>query len=177
MQDNLRKKFVNITKGTKYITSFIDNQPTNIKFHDNVIEELLKYHPDEDKIKDVEYLIIRIRPPYNNKALYIKNKNDEHEDDVSYKYCLRALFDKFSEGENHIFKIMKSFRDAIHHTKRKEFFLNNMDDICQQCEKIDDNIHIDHYRYTFQQILDEYIYNNEINFASIEVFENSNNEY
>jgi len=71
---------------------------------------------------------------------------------------------------------MRAFRDVIGNTKRKEFFLNLTSNICQQCENTIDILHIDHHRITFQQILDEFLAENGIHFASIEVYEN-NNEY
>ena len=173
----LQNKFENITKGTKYVTSFINNQPIDTPFRDNDIELLLKCHPNEDKIKDIEYLVVKIRPPFNGKALYIKNYCDDTEDDVSYKYCLRALFNKYSKTENNVNRIMKTFRDVISNNKRKQFFLNFTGNICQQCEEFIDTLHIDHYKYTFQQLLDEFIYDNKIDFSSIKVLENNNNLY
>jgi hypothetical protein len=119
----LQDKFKNITNGAKYITAFINTQVIDKPFHDNDIESLLTYHPNEDKIKDIEYLVVRLRPPFNGKALYIKNKSNDTEDDVSYKCCLRALFDKYNKSENNINRIMRTFRDSIYSTKRKEFFL------------------------------------------------------
>jgi hypothetical protein len=174
----LQNKFKNITNGTKFVTSFINNQPINTPFRDNDIESLLNCHPNRYKIKNIEYqyLVVRIRPPFNGKALYIKNESEESEDDVSYKYCLRALFNKYSKSENNINRIMRTFRDVISNTKRKHFFLSFTSYICQQCENAIDNLHIDHYKFTFQQILDEFICDNEIDFSSIKVFEN-NNEY
>ena len=148
----LQNKFENITKGTKYVTSFINNQPIDTPFRDNDIELLLKCHPNEDKIKDIKYLVVKIRPPFNGKALYIKNYCDDTEDDVSYKYCLRALFNKYSKTENNVNRIMKTFRDVISNTKRKQFFLNFTGNICQQCEEF-------------------------IDFSSIKVLENNNNLY
>ncbi len=177
VKNYLQCKFENLTKGTKYVTSFITEQQIDTPFHDNDIESLLKYHPNEDKIKDIEYLIVRIRPPFNRKALYIKNKCDDNEEDVSYKYCLRALFGKYNKDENNINCIVRAFRDAISHTKKKTYFLEYTDNNCQQCGKETDELHIDHYRYTFQRILDEFICVNNISFSSIKVSENMNNLY
>jgi hypothetical protein len=177
VKNYLQSKFENLTKGTKYVTSLITNQLVDTPFRDSDIESLLKYHPSEEKIKDIEYLIVKIRPPYNRKALYIKNRCDESEEDVSYKYCLRVLFGKYNEDENNVNRIVRAFRDVISHTKKKDYFLDYRDNICQQCNKETDNLHIDHYRYTFQRILDEFIFNNNISFSSIKVFENTNNEH
>jgi hypothetical protein len=177
VKKQLQNKFGNITNGTKYVTSFINNQSINTPFRDNDIETLLTFHPNEEKIKEIEYIIVRLRPPFNGKALYIKNKYDDNEEDVSYKYCLRALFDKYNKTENNINRIMKTFRDTISNTKRKQFFLNYTGKICQQCKNNIYTLHIDHYQYTFQQLLDEFICDNKINFSSIKVFENSNNLY
>jgi hypothetical protein len=176
IKENLQRKFVNITKVTKHVTSLIDNQPMNMEFRDNDIESLLKCHPNEDKIRDVEYLIVRKHPRFNGKTLYIKNKDSKTEEDVSYKYCLRGLFGKYSKAENNLYRIKRAFRDAISDTKRKDLFLNHVN-TCQECGRVDQKVHIDHYRYTFQQLLDEFISENVINFSSIKVFENIKNEF
>ena len=175
----LKRKFINITKGTKYVTNIVNTLPLNIPFHDDYIEMLLKCHPNSNKIKNIEYLVVRIRPPFKRKALFIKNKCEEKEDDVSYKYCLRALFNKYNKKENNISRIMRTFRDVVSNTKKKEFWSKiTSDNICEECGTlICDKLHIDHFKYTFQQLLDEFIGNNKIIFASIKVFENEGKEY
>ena len=177
LKTQLQNKFGNITKGTKYVTSFVNNQSIDTPFRDNDIEKLLTFHPNDEKVKEIEYLIVRIRPPFNGKSLYIKNKYDVHEEDVSYKYCLRALFDKYNKTENNTHRIMQTFRITISNTKRRQFFLDYTGNICQQCRNNTDTLHIDHYQYTFQQLLDEFICDNKINFSSIKFYRNSNNLY
>jgi hypothetical protein len=174
----LQQKFVNITNGTRIVTSLINNKSIGTPFHDNDVESLLKCHPNVDKVRNIQYLVVRKRPPYNRPALYIKNEGQESETDVSYKASLEALFDKYSKTKNNAKRIMKTFRDAINNTKRKEFKLNFTSIICQQCENVIENdLHIDHNKYTFQQILDEFIGDKKIHFHSIKVFEKENNEH
>ena len=174
----LQQKFVNMTNGTRIVTSLINNKSIGTPFHDNDLESLLKCHPNVDKVRNIEYLVVRKRPPHYRPALYIKNEGEESEDDVSYKQCLRALFYKYSKTDNNANRITGTFRATIHNTKRKEFKLNFTSNICQQCENgIENDLHIDHYKYTFQQILDEFIGDTKIYFHSIKVFENDNNEY
>ena len=174
--DKLKTEFKNLSQGTKKITSIITNQNINIPFHDDLLEQLVNCHPTKGKIRDIDYLIVRIRPPYNKKALYIKNKDDEKEDDVSYKNCLRNLFGKFNNGKDNYDRILQAFRDTISETKRKDFFLNSNYKHCQDCG-LSNAINIDHFELPFQEIVDKFIFENNIDFCRIKVFENSSNLY
>jgi hypothetical protein len=174
--NTLKKELKNLTRGTKTITSFIEKQPIDIPFHNELLEQLVKQHPTKGKIRDIDYLIIRIRPPYNGKALYIKNKDDKPEDDVSYKSCLRNLFGKFNREKDNDAKILHAFRHTISETKRKDFFLNSNYKHCEDCG-LSDTINIDHFELSFQQILDEFIFVNNIDFCKLKVFENNDNLY
>lgn len=181
----LRQKLKNITTGTKYITSLIVNQPLNIPFRNEELELLLYQHPNTDKVTDIDYLIVKIRPPYNTKSLYVKNKNEDVEQDVSYKYCLKALFGKYSLDKNNHDRIMRAFRDAVGNSgKKRKFFEEtayiididgNYNGMCSKCNK-HDKIHIDHHNIPFQQILDNFIQEQDANliFSKIEVCENNN---
>ena len=70
-------------------------QSTNIPRDD---ETTLRTAPTSAKTSDkmtasrqntiTEYLIVKIRPPYNKKSLFVKNIREHDEQNVSYKYCL-----------------------------------------------------------------------------------------
>ena len=180
--ESIKKTFKNLTNGTKHITTTITNQPINIPFRNEEIELLLKQHPNKEKITDIEYLVVKIRPPYNKKSLYVKNITDDDEQDVSYKYCLKSLYGKYSKENNNRDRIIRAFRDTIGNSKKRKFFLEtdyNIDDngnyigICENCKKTD-KIHIDHYMHSFQQILDDFIQKQSITFSKLEVYENNN---
>jgi hypothetical protein len=183
--DSIKQKFKNLTNGTKYITSIINKQPKDIPFRDEEIELLLKQHPHEGKVKDIEYLVVKIRPPYNTKSLYIKNTTDNDEQDVSYKYSLKALYGKYSKETNKHDRTIRAFRDSIGNSKKRKFFFENNISInedgdyiglCENCKKTD-KIHIDHYIVTFQQILDDFIQERQIDFSNLEVYEEDNLYY
>jgi len=180
--ESIKKTFKNLTNGTKHITTIISNQPINIPFRNEEIELLLKQHPNKEKITDIEYLIVKIRPPYNTKSLYVKNINDDLEEDVSYKYCLKSLYGKYSKENNNRDRIIRAFRDTISNSKKRKFFLDteyNIDDngnyigICENCKK-NDKIHIDHFMVSFQQILDDFVKHRIVSFLNLEVYENNN---
>ena len=183
--DKIKQKFKNITNGTKYITTIINNQPIDIPFRDEEIELLLKQHPHQCKVTDIEYIIIRIRPPYNTKSLYIKNRSDNNEEDVSYKYCLRALYGKYSKEINNRDRIIRAFRDSISNSKKRKFFFENESrtdedgncvGLCSNCNKTS-KIHIDHYNRSFQQILDDFLQERQIEFSALKVYEEDNLYY
>jgi len=92
--ESIKKKFKNMTNGTKLITELIKHQPIGLHFRDEEIELLLKQHPNQGKITEIEYLVVQIRRPYNQPALFVKNTTDILEQDISYKYCLKALYSK-----------------------------------------------------------------------------------
>ena len=121
--ESIKKTFKNLTNGAKHITTIINNQPINISFINEEIELLLKQHPNKEKITDIEYLVVRIRPPYNKKSLYVKNITDDYEQDVSYKYCLKSLYGKYSEENNNRDRIIRAFRDTVGNSKKRKFFL------------------------------------------------------
>lgn len=180
--ESIKKTFKNVTTGTNHITTIINNQPINVPFRNEEIELLLKQHPNKEKITDIEYLVVKIRPPYNKKSLYVKNVTDENEQDVSYKYCLKSLYGKYSKDNNNHDRIIRAFRDTIGNKKKRKFFLEtdyiidddgNYNGICDNCNK-NDKIHIDHYMFSFQQILDDFIQRQTITFSKLKVYENNN---
>lgn len=183
--DSIKQKYKNMTNGTKIITSIINNQQIDIPFRDEELELLLKQHPHEGKVKDIEYLVVKIRPPYNTKSLYIKNTTDNEEQDVSYKYSLKALYGKYSKETNNHDRIIRAFRDSIGNSKkRKTFFENeytidkdgNYVGVCGNCNNTS-KVHIDHYRVSFQQILDDFIQERQIDFIHLKVYEEDNLYY
>lgn len=172
--ESLKKTLKNITNGKKHITNFIDNQPINTPFNDDIIRLLLTFHPNrrEKNVDNIEYVVVRIRPPYNHKSLYIKTK-DKPEDDISYILCLKVLYEKYDKTQHTISDITSTFRNTISNTSRQIFFFDNCvfeDDnyygICGICNKRD-KPDIDHYPIPFQQILDDFLTENKIIFKNI----------
>jgi hypothetical protein len=165
----LKKILKNLTNGKKYITNFINNQPVDIPFNNDIIQLLLTFHPNKNgkNIDNIEHTIVRHRPPYNHKSLYIKTK-DRAEDDISYVLCLKVLYDKYDRTQHTIADITSTFRNTISNTSRQLFFFNKCVlenneylGICVICNK-KDKPDIDHYPISFQQILDEFLTENNI---------------
>jgi hypothetical protein len=177
----LKIKLKNITNGRKYITNFINNQPINIQFNNEEIQLLLTFHPNkkEKNVDNIEYLIIRNRPPYNGKSLYIKTKNND-EDDISYILCLRVLYEKYDKTQRNLTNIITTFRNTISNTSRQAFFFENcklenneyygLCSICGENCKVD----IDHYEIPFQKILNDFLKENSLIIEDIKYKEINN---
>ena len=71
---SLKKELKNLTTGYKVITNIIKNKVVNLKFKDDpTIFTLLEYHPTKTIPKtNIEYLVVRLRKPYNNLSLFYK---------------------------------------------------------------------------------------------------------
>jgi hypothetical protein len=176
----LRDKFKNITRGKKDITDFINKQDLDKKFKNEEVEYLLHQHPNKKIIGNIEYLIVKIRPPFNKRSLYFKTQNSD-EDDVSYICCLKVLFNKFDKSKDCQSKIVTAFREAINKTKRQIFFFANTKTdeneeyvgICDNCS-IRCKVVVDHHQTPFQKILDDFITLNGIIIKTIDVSEINN---
>jgi len=171
--NHLKTKYINKTSGSKAITTFLDSKPLNQPFRDPELELLLKCHPSQIKVREIEYLYVKLRPPYLRRALYIKNKDSNDEDDVSYKSCLDALYGFYDKSKNNVHRISTAFRDTISNTKKRLFYLENHDKPCVLCGKWDGIvIHTDHYPIPFQEILDSFLIQYpEYQFSTIRVYE------
>jgi len=168
----LREKFRNITNAKKSITALIKEQELNKNFKNDDLEYLINKNPYKNNIGDIEHLVVKLRPPYNQRSLYFKRENYQ-EDDVSYVCCLEILFNRYDKCKYRKLKVLKGFREAIRNTKRKKFFFENTNiinkeynGICDQCG-ISCKAVIDHYKLPFQKILDDFIVLNNIDIETL----------
>ena len=167
----------NQTNGRKYMTAKIKEMKINETFRDKFIEEVLNFHPTKC-LHNLEYLVIRNRPPYNQRSLYFKIK-DEEEDDISYVMSIKNFFGNFSHKKNKLADITFAFRNSIWNTKRQEYFLKNTNDkmlcSCEDCGKFGRH-HIDHFELPFKKILSDFLTLEELDFEKIEVEEIENSQ-
>jgi len=165
--EELKTKLKNIQNGTKYITNIINIQELNQEFKNEELELLLKNHPNiEGKgLKELEYLKVKLISPYNTRGLYIKSLNSEYEEDISYKKCIKNLFGKYDLNDNKYDKIKQMFRSIIYEGCRRIYYMENTingEGECENCNK-NELVDIDHYKISFQQILDSYLKFKDIN--------------
>ena len=94
-----KNKYKNITNAKKYFSNLLKQYEENINFNNNELLELLEYHPTKDiKKENIEYLVMKKRPPYYKLALYYKINNKL--DDISYIECLKVLYNKYNKEDN-----------------------------------------------------------------------------
>jgi hypothetical protein len=179
----LKTKCSNITQANKYIREIINNKKKEELIEDLVIKDLMKYHPTKKiDIDKVEWLKMKIRPPYNKLALYYKYKNSEIEDDISWILCIRNLYGRYSRDEQYKREVLNAFRTVSNMGTKKEFFINNtkkykkLMGICSNCYDLTEKITTDHYELTFGEILDNFIEKYNINLYNVDIYENENNE-
>ncbi len=181
---NLKKRCSNMTRARKYISGIIKSFNIGDIIEDTTIQELVQYHPTKQiDINKIEWLKIKLRQPYNKPALFYKYKNGSNEDDISWILCIRNLYGKYNRGEEYIKDVKTAFRNESHKGTKKQYFINNTTNIngifmgeCNNCNIKTDNITTDHYKLSYKEILDNFIYINNLNLCNIEIFENEYNE-
>ena len=184
MDNGLKKTLKNVSNGTKYMTDIIKKYNVDERVDNKELLDLLQYHPTKKIIPaNIDYLIIRIRPPFNKPALFFKYRDCEIEDDISYVSCIKNLFGKYSEEKNKEENIMYAFRNESHIGTKKEFFISHTDlsdnvfyGVCDHCKIRTDNITTDHFPIPFKTIFEDFIKLENIDIIIIDVYQNESNE-
>jgi hypothetical protein len=170
-----KEKYKNITNAKKYFSKLLKQYNENINFNNNEILELLEYHPTKNiKKENIEYLVMKKRPPYYKLALYYKI--DDNLDDISYIECLKVLYNKYNKEDNIIYDINQAFRNISERGTKKDFKLNNNNNICTNCNIKTDKLETDHYPIPYKKILDDFIKDNNINLPKLK-YKYINNQY
>jgi len=184
MNCNLKNKLKNITNGKKYITNIIEKYNENEKVDNIELLELLQYHPTKHiNIENIDYLIIKIRKPFNKLALFYKYKYNEKEYDISYILCIKNLFNKYNRDKHYEEDVMTAFRNESHVGSKKQFFIHNtiiigdlFYGICDNCKIETSNISTDHFPIPYKKIFSNFIKEENIILSNIEIYENDVNE-
>jgi hypothetical protein len=188
-------KYKNITNAKKYFSNLLKQYNENINFNNNEILELLEYHPTKDiKKENIEYLVMKKRPPYYKIALYYKinNKLDERDSganphingtssvsDISYIECLKVLYNKYNKEDNIIYDINQALRNISERGTKKDYkllALQNNNNICTNCNIKTNKLETDHYPIPYKKILDDFIKDNNINLPKLK-YKKINNIY
>jgi len=181
---SLKQQCQNMTQAKKHISNLINTLPIDQNIEHKHIKDLLKYHPTKKiDINNVEWIKIKIRPPYNNRALFYKYKNSNDEDDISWKLCIRHFYGRYCQYKEHIKDVKTAFRNEVHNGTKKEYFINNTTiennkytGKCNNCNMITEDITTDHFKLSYKEIFDNFIELNNIDLQHITIFENDNNE-
>lgn len=181
---SLKQECSNMTKANKYISDIIKSFKNDIPIENEIIKDLIKYHPTKNiNINDIEWLKFKLRPPFNTKSLFYKYKNNMKIDDISWKLCIKNLYGKYNRNKEYLIDVNTVFRNESHIGKKKQYFINHtiinndiFTGICDNCRKNTTNITTDHYPLPFKNILDSFIDKNKINLYDIDIFENKQNE-
>lgn len=176
---DLKKKYKNYTTGTKMITEYLKTVEINSQFQNEDLKRILSLHHNNDKNGiNMEFFVVK-HNIYNNRELNIKMK-DKLIQSVSYKLCLRYLYDKpkISNDKLHRNNVLMSLRNAVGNGKRAEFVEGIVNGICCICN-IEGNMDVDHYGVSFQEIVDNFFIINNLKYEDIRVFSNKkiNNWY
>jgi hypothetical protein len=186
MDAELRKKYKNQTNAIKHITTMLGkykkNQPI-IKEDFTNLCEILPYHPTlQIRKEDIQKLMMRIRPPYNNLSLYIQHTNGELIN-ISYRDCIKNLYGKFDTQKDQLYNITSAFRNAIAENTirfKKANTCRSVDGYvgtCENCHNSSTNVAVDHYHLSFKQLLEEFLQREQLELSTIEIHENDTNEY
>ena len=178
----LKEKCSSMTKANKFIGSIIKEYKDGEDVDNMYIKEVIEYHPMKNiNVDDLEWLKIKIRPPYNTLSLFFKYK-DLPEDDISWKLCIRNYYGKYKLQEIIVQDINTAFRNEVFFGNLKIYGKKHLyadDATCSNCPK---NIKskcpalvVDHYPTPFKKIYDSFIKENNINLIETNVYENSDN--
>lgn len=168
---DLKKMYVNMSRGTKIVTELLKTKNIGEHFTDENLIRLLSYHDNVQKdTKNIDYLVVKLNI-YKQRELHFKSFNNP-EVSVSYKWCLRILFgNKINSNDEHRVNVLNAFRNAIISGKWKQFYekKNTSCDLCYSTSFLQ----IDHCDKPFQQIVDEFMAN--LNYADIVLAKDVNN--
>ena len=174
----IKTKLRNVTNGRKYVTSIIKEQKLNRHFRNEELEAILQYHPNciEKGVKNIDYLAVRIKPPYKGRSLYLKSHDNDAEDSISYVICIESMFDKFDQSKQDLLHIIEAFRNAIHNDYKTAFlYANTRRDVdgsrygeCSRCKQ-DVKAEVDHFETPFKSILDSFCSIHNITVAETKV--------
>lgn len=173
---DLKKRLKNISYGKKYISKKLESvyQIDEKIICDDELFLLVGFHPNINLKNNIEYLVLRTRPPFNTTALYCKCKNSDSERDISYVNCIRNLFQKFDYHKNILKFVSTGMRAAIFYSDTRNDFYKNRGNICFHCEKpTSSDCHIDHYETPFVEIMNDFISSKNIKMGDIHVTQTS----
>jgi len=181
---DLKNKLKSVTNGKKVVTEILKKYSENEKVVDNIIFNLLSYHPTKRiDIKKIDYLVMKIRKPYNKLALYYKYLDIDDIDDISYVQCIENLFGKYKQDKSDEINIVSAFRNESHLGNKKQYFIHNtlvQNDLfkgkCDNCNVITESITTDHYPIPFKNILKSFLEIESIRLQDVDIYENSKNE-
>lgn len=178
MDQELKDFYKNLNVGRKLVAKCIAEKVPGEKFSDERLMSLLRLHPAANKIKDIEYLVVRSRKQtFVGKVLYFKNRSDETEDHVSYVLCLRNLFDlNIDKPARHQKQVVQAFRSAIFGTKRHAFRQSQSQtetetETVMRCALCDgtDSIAVDHMNTPFSEIYDSFFLATSIQESELQI--------
>ena len=182
---SLKNELKNLTTGYKVITNIIKNKVVDLKFKDSTLLSLLEYHPSKTIQKtNIEYLVVRLRKPFNTLSLFYKmDYIGSVEDDVSYRLCLQVLFEKYDTKSSNKESIMSALRSEIRYGTKNIFYFKNTVKTngittgkCCACHITTSNITVDHVGITFQNILDRFLEEHiDFKLELLEIYENNEN--
>ena len=169
MDQALKDFYKNLSVGKKIVAKCIAERAPGEKFSDERLMSLLRLHPAANKVKDIEYLVVRSRKQtFVGKVLFFKNRSDDEEDDISYILCLRNLFGRnIDKAARHQKNVVHAFRLAIFGTKRHAFWQSQTKTEtetetgtetkmrCARCDSTD-SIAVDHMNTPFSEIYDSF---------------------
>ena len=181
----LKAECASMTKAIEYVSDHLQQFACDERIDDALIKDLVKYHPTKTiDSANLEWLKMKRRPPFNQLALFYKYKNNGVEDDISWKLCIRNLYEKFDHDDQLTKDIHSAFRNESHLRTKTAYFIANTNKtrkgrrvgICNNCDIQTPDISVDHYPVPYSLIFDSFVKDNRIALRDVEVLENENNE-
>jgi len=166
MDEQVKKRFINITKGKEIIKERLKEIGFGNTFMWKSLERLIRCHPMK-KVNELEYFVVREHPQYKNDTLFIKEK-DKEEDTISVNMCLRNIFGRIDFKKEKRKDILQALRNSIKDGTRWDFIRskNASENICESC-KSTGKMYVDHYPIPFTDIVTGYCKYRDIQLESL----------
>jgi hypothetical protein len=163
-----KKLFKNISHGKRVIREMLDDLPMEQRFEHGMLKALYEHHPTHGE-RHVVSFIIRNRPPYNVKSIFVIFE-DGSEGDMYYDGCLRNLFGRYDHAATTKRYVTNTFRNEAFSGSRHDFYTGNMFRSCAICDG-DSDIVVDHEGIPFCVILKRFCEDNNVDLCSVAIEE------
>ena len=176
VHDILDVEYDTLKKGKQIVIAKANSRKINKRFRDDMLETLLTFHPYKTiLITDIDYLVFKYFNNTKSIMLYYKLKTEGLERSIAYMVCLRNKLGLLNVVTEHRKNVNSAFRNAISNTLREKFKQSSSVNPCEECGN-SSCVEIDHKNIPFSKIMDDFMKENGLTVAAVELSNTSRNE-
>ena len=144
------------TAGHRVVSAYIKTLPFGERFLDEKLSALAKHNPGRPFKADILTFVLRARPPYFTKALFVESRSGGFID-CSWKKCVTNFFGKYSKEKNVRSRVLNALRNEAFGSEKMKKAREGLGSKCARCDKECKKLVVDHAGKPFAQIVDEYV--------------------